>query len=147
MLATHCNSAYRFNRLLLCPTIEPLMYNTLQLKKNSTENECFIGQRDSDLKAAVSIKMAGFDDIMNHTAKQLEELVAGKRILINSRIDRIYDVGFRLPVSQYVAVWRHNEIDLYACDPAIENLLINLYRLHDKNEDNDTMAKIVPEAV
>lgn len=99
MLATHCNSTYRFNRLLLCPKIEPLIYNTLQLKNNAMENECFIGKSDSDLNVEVSIKMAGFDDIMNHTAKQLEELMAGKRILINSRIDRIYDAVFRLPIS------------------------------------------------
>ena len=108
------------------------MYNTLLLESIDMENECFIGLRESGLNEEISIKMAIFDDIMNHTAKQLEELMTGKRILINSRIEGIYDAGFRLPVSQYVAVWRHNEIDLYACDPNIDMMLDNLYHMHDE---------------
>lgn len=63
------------------------------------------------------------EDFLSHTAGILGELMEGKRCLTGGDCSGIYDPFFCMPASQYIAVWKEGNIELWACDPNIEGLL------------------------
>ena len=57
--------------------------------------------------------------------------MAGKRCLTGGVSKGIYDTFFYMPASQYIAIWKDGNIELWACDPNIDGLLSNIEQVKE----------------
>ena len=102
------------------------MENSLNFYFNGLEQNISLHDDNNCTLGRVPILYAILEDFFTHTAAVLGDLMAGKRCLAGGASKGIYDTFFYMPASQYIAIWKAGNIELWACDPNIEGLLSNI---------------------
>ena len=107
------------------------MENSLNFYFNGLEQSISLCSVNNSTLGRVPILYAILEDFFTHTAAVLGDLMAGKRCLTGGASKGIYDTFFYMPASQYIAIWKAENIELWACDPNIAGLLSNIEQVKE----------------
>lgn len=134
ILTSHYSNARNLSRLYQIPHyVTGIPSLSSKLDFNEIDLNQVINIHNGDYRnMEVPILAAILEDILSHTAIILGELMAGKRCLTGGRVtSNIYSSFFCLPVSQYIAIWNAGTVELWACDPNLDNLLNNIRQANE----------------